>query len=416
MHRPSMERSGQQRQRRALLMVAVAFLAQNVGVSMGFGAYGAMVGAIEQQFHTSRALASSGLSAMAVMIGLCAPAVGSLIARWGTRQVMLAGAGLCVAGYAVLTQVSDIRVLLGVYLVLIGPGACLLGTVPGCTLAASWVEPGARGRALGIVNMSLFICFFPPIAARVLAAYGLHAVFLMLGVLTLAITPLLLLVADCPATDADASAGAHGHGVVTGAAEPAEGVLLRPAFLAVVFGSSCLVATGMVMVSHLVSLGSDRGLDLTHASLLLSAFGIACAVGAGLFGWFADLTSVRIAFIVAALLPIPGVAVLIHGSAFVTLFGSAALVGLCSGAVVGLQSTALIAWLGERVFSRAIGLLYLLQVPVLLGAAPIAGFLYDRAGSYTPAFAALIVILLCAGAVLMLPRRLAVAPMLVPTA
>jgi len=68
-------------------------------------------------------------------------------------------------------------------------------------------------------------------------------------------------------------------------------------------------------------------------------------------------------------------------------------IGLCTHAIVPLECAAVGTWLGERVFAQAMGMLYLFQVPFLFGAAPLAGFLVDRTGSYQSALYLNIVLL-----------------------
>jgi MFS family permease len=361
------------------LMILLAFLAQNMAVGMGFGAYGTLTEAVQKDFSTTRALAASALSVMSLVMGLLAPVVGGAMKHWRLRDAMMIGALLCAAGYASLAFVHHIGVLLAVFALLIGPGACLLGPLPASMLVANWVPESGRGRALGFVNMPLFIFIFPFISARVLDAYGLSPVFLLLAVLMLLLVPLLWLVVDRPA-------GALAQAAPAALAGPGIGFILRqPAFLVLALGAGLVVATGMTMVTHIVSIGLDRGFALPAASLLLSVYGISGAGGAVLFGWFADRAGVRFALAGVALLPLPALATILLSGTYVPLLFSAGLLGLCTGAIIGLQSTAVAAWLGHAVFGRAMGLLYLLEVPFLFGAAPLAGYLFDITGSYRPA-------------------------------
>jgi MFS family permease len=363
------------------LMIALAFLAQNMAVGLGFGAYGTLVETVQKDFTTTRALAASALSVMALAMGLLAPVVGNAMKHWRLRYTMMAGALLCAIGYATLAFVTNIYVLLAVFAVLIGPGACLLGPLPASTLVSNWVSEKSRGRALGFVNMPLFVCIFPFVTARVLNVAGLSSVFLLLAALMAALVPLLMLIVDRPTTVAVNCGSAE---VFTSAVDNT-GLLRRPAFLILALGSGLIVATGMTMVTHIVSIGLDRGIALPSASLLLSAFGISGAGGAYLFGWLADRASVRIALATVAFLCLPALVAIIQTSAFLPLLLSAALLGLCTSSITGLQGTAIGAWLGKANFSRAMGLVYLFQVPFLFGAAPLAGFLFDRTGSYRAA-------------------------------
>ncbi|WP_341714021.1 hypothetical protein, partial [Erythrobacter sp.] len=51
-------------------MVGICFILINVALGVNFSAYGALVGAIETGFGTSRALASGGVSMLTLSMGL----------------------------------------------------------------------------------------------------------------------------------------------------------------------------------------------------------------------------------------------------------------------------------------------------------------------------------------------------------
>jgi MFS family permease len=361
---------------RTALAVGLAFLAYNMAIGMGFGAYGTLVETIQTKFDTSRALASSGISVLALILGVFAPMVATITKRIGLRATMMTGAALCALGYLAITYAGNIYVLLGIFALLIGPGACLLGPIPAAMLASSWAAPARRGQALGIANMPLFVCLFPLITSYVLRHGGFNDVFFLLAGLMVAFVPVLLLVRENHAVDLVT----HGEPTVTA---PAAGIFRRPAFIVAAAGSSLITATGMIMVSHLVSIGADRGLTLPLASALLSVFGIAGAGGTILFGILADRTSVRAAFATVALVAILPLFVIGTSHAFLPLLLAAGVMGLCTSAVTGLQSAAIATWLGQANFARAMGLLYVCQVPFLFGAAPLAGFMVDKTGSYT---------------------------------
>lgn len=361
-------------------MVAIAFLAQNMAVGMAFGACGTLVGAIEEEFATSRTLASMGVSIIALMIGLLAPAVGANIPRFGIRRIMLAGAIMCAAGYAALAVVPHIYALLAVFALLIGPGACLLGPLPASTLVSQWVAPAGQGKALGFVNMPLFVFVFPFVVSLLVDGIGMRGVFLLLAALMAAIIPLLWMIAERPAsTDIAESAPVP--------ATDTRPLATRPAFIVLALGTSLIVAAGMTMATHLVSIGQDQGLTLAKASLLLSAFGLCGAIGELLFGWFADRAGVKYALALSAFGCIPALFGLMQTGSLAPLLICAALMGLCTGPLTALQGAAVGAWLGQANFGRGMGLVYMAQVPFLFGAAPLAGYLYDQSGYYGPALA-----------------------------
>jgi predicted MFS family arabinose efflux permease len=216
----------------------------------------------------------------------------------------------------------------------------------------------------------------------------------------LAIMPLLWLVREKPIEGAAVAAPGAEEGVVPGSLK----IFRRPAFLVIALGSCLIVQDGMGMVTHLVPIGQDHGLGLDKASMMLAAYGIAGGCGGLLFGLLADRTNVRIALIISALLPILALLVLDHSHSFLPLVMCSGVIGLCATAIVPLEGAAVGTWLGERVFAHAMGWLYLLQVPFLVGAAPLAGFLVDHTGSYQSVFLLNIFLLSIAAIIFLLYR------------
>ncbi|WP_340314524.1 MFS transporter [Rhizorhabdus argentea] len=252
--------------------VAILFLILNLALGVNFAGYGSLVGAIEAEFATTRALASAGLSMLTLALGLISPLVGGLMRRVPIRLLMAVGIVLNAGGYLLLSQLHSILGLLACYALLIGPGFCLFSVVPCTAIIANWFDQ-RRGRALGIINMPVGNSAMPVAAAVMLTSYGLRATFIGGAVLLLALLPLLLLLRERPATAARA-ADAPALPPKTKPLSVAA-ILGSPAFLVLTLGISLLSAGGLVMVTHLVALGMGRGLELSSASLLLAAFGLA---------------------------------------------------------------------------------------------------------------------------------------------
>jgi MFS family permease len=204
--------------------------------------------------------------------------------------------------------------------------------------------------------------------------------------------PLLLLVVAEPEQIGQAALGAQKPENAPGTTAASDGtaalksgaqILSNPAFLVLSLCVGTLTAAGVMMTTHLVPLALDKGLELQSASILLSAFGIAGAAGALLFGWIADRIGGPLAMVLQAFAWIlPWTALLLSGAGFLQLLTIAALIGLCSGPIVGLSGVIMNQWLGKENFARAMGYLYLLKVPFLFGAAPFAGYLFDETASY----------------------------------
>jgi MFS family permease len=400
---------------RAWAMLVIAFLAQNTALGMNFAIYGTALKAIQDHYDSSRALAASGMALMTLVMGLASPLVGSMVGRFSLRSMMLVGAVLNAIGFALLTVAPSIYAMLAIYALVIGPGVALLGVIPSSTLVGRWFATG-QGRALGFVNMPVFMSVFPPLTALILARFGLQAAFLLGAIVVAGLIPLLWYVVPSPA---DIGVKPYGAGV---AAEPstsgrpdgqqapsavlgAREVLRNPSFHVLWIGIGFLTAGGVMMTTHLVPLAMEKGLPLSSASLLLSAFGISASLGAILFGWLADRVGAGKALAVHAFAwIIPWTVLIVLEGALLPLLFTAASIGLMSGALVGLLSVTASAWFGTVNIGRVLGYVYFGKVPFLFGAAPLAGFLFDRTGGYGLSLAIHAGTFLCVGMLFLVHR------------
>ncbi|WP_298400693.1 MFS transporter [Sphingobium sp.] len=365
-------------------MVILVFILLNCSLGVNFAAYGALVDAIETSFATTRALAAAGLSMLTLALGLLSPLVGGLMRRTSIRTLMLAGITLNALGYLLLTQVDRIGFMLAVYMLMIGPGFALSGPVPCTAVIANWFD-GGRGKALGIVNMPIGNTLMPLLAAALLATYGLRATFLGEALLLLAMLPLAWLIVDHPDQKPERRDAVDDANPPQDHPMTARQILRSPPFLLLTIGVSLLSAAGLVMVTHIVALAIDRGIALAPASLLLSAFGFAGVIGAPLFGWIADRVGGGRAFALLALVQIPAWLGLIGaGASLPILLCLAFAIGLCSNAILPLFGSTMGSWLGSANVGLGMGLCYLLQIPFMFGAGPLAGAMFDHFGSYAP--------------------------------
>lgn len=372
-------------------VVALIFVILNLAIGVNFAGYGALVEAIQRHYDTSRALASAGLSMLTLALGLLSPMVGGLLRRYPIRLLMAAGILLNATGFLLLHWTSNIYALLAIYALLIGPGFSLFSVVPCTTVVSNWFVSG-RGKALGIINMPLGNAVMPIAAAAMLTATSLPVTFLAAGGVLLCLLPLLPLFRDRPA-GATPFAGDAADDVAAPVATLGTMEILRsPAFLILTLGVGVLSAGGLTIVTHIVALGQGRGLEITSASLLLAAFGLAGLAGAPLGGWLADRLGPGYAFAIVFFASIiPWLGLLVAGNSFILLMLCALFIGMGSNATMPLFGASTGAWLGSENLSLAMGLSYMLQIPFMFGAGPAAGAIYDASGSYTP-----VIVMICA--------------------
>lgn len=381
--------------------IGIATVAMNVATGLAFGSFGTLVLAIEQEYHAGRSASSLALSLMILSMSISASILGKLLERVSIRVVMVAGAGLCAAAFALASLAQTSGQLLSIYLVLLGPGTAMLGFLPSMTLAARWSTPDRRGMALGVINLPVMVMIVPLAIAPVLESEGIRTVYRLLAGIDLLILPLLLMVRDHPAVPAAPDAEALLEDKVE-----ATGILRTPAFWLLVLAVGLIVGAGTAKVAHFVPLLIGQGRTFAEANLLLALAGGAGLVGSFVFGWLADRIGGTMAMLLNALIQAATWTILLAPVTMPILVVDAIVVGACGGGVQACLGVALATLFGSRAFSRALGLAALLNLPLLFGMTPLTSMLFEATGNYHLAIGFLIAgFLLAALALSTLPRK-----------
>jgi MFS family permease len=364
-------------------MAGFAFLMHNLMIGCVFGSYGLLIPAIEAKLHLSRDVSSLGIPLVMIMIALGAPLVGSLMGRFSLRWLMLTGALLMTAGFAVLAAGASVFTFLLAYALLIGPAMSLNSTMIPTTLVTRWFDAG-RGRALGFVNMPLLAAFMPPLLALVMAHHGLSAVYALMAGMGALLLIVALFVVDHP-PDAAPVLGASSAAAAREGGMSNRELLRSGLFWAIVAAFAALAMSASVMSAHVVPLAMGWGIDATRAATLLSFSSIGGMAGAFVWGWIAErLGGAK----VLGLLCLCGAALwllLLLQPSYGLLAAIAALMGFTTGPVVPVSSLALSQLFGRESFARAFGLCNLLNLPALVAGVPIAAHIYVTTGSYAGA-------------------------------
>src|SRR5690606_11419076 len=122
------------------------------------------------------------------------------------------------------------------------------------------------------------------------------------------------------------------------------------------------------------------------AALTLSTTSGAAIASKPLFGALVDRTGAGRAAPIALVCCIASMLALAAASSFPALLVAGALFGVAFGGMVPLRAALLSRLFPAAEFGRAYGAFRLCMFPLTLVWTPIIGFVYDRTGSYTPAF------------------------------
>jgi len=384
-------------------MVALATLAQNCALGLSFGSLGPLIKSFEAEFNTSRGLISTAAGLLFLALSILSPILGARLNRLRLRYVMGLGALLCALGFGALSIVSSIYEVLAIYALMIGPGVCMLGYLPASTLVSNWFE-GNRGKALGIVNMTIVLFFFPPILAGIIDGDGMRAAFLVIATLYLLCAGMMMFVVDRPA-----GAAQNVKRVEAAGSEPpltTSAILRSTAFWALSLGVGIVTGAGSTITVHIIPLAVGRGFSLEASSLLLSAYAGAGLLGTIIFGAISDRAGPKTALLLNVTAQIGLWLLLLPLLGYAPLLAVVALIGVCSVAILTLHSAAISEIFGQHNVAAVLGLSYLPKVIFIFGSAPLAGFLYDLTGGYGAAIMVHITCFVVATiGFLLLPRR-----------
>lgn len=368
-------------------MAAIAFLNQNITLACIWGTFSVLLGAVEARLGIGREASTLAIPVLTLASALLAVAVGALATRHSLRLVMIVGAALSTAGFAVLALTASYPLYLAAFGLLLGPGMAV-GVILPATLVTRWYVVN-RGRTLGIVTTPVIIALMPLVASWMLHNHGLPATYGLLVALSAVNLVANFFIVDRPPGQEAATAAADGHGAhggpaAAGAITMAQ-LLRTPRFWALSLAFMASAAGSIVLTSHMVPLAQTWGLSAPLAATLLSVMSLVGIAGTIVFGWITDrlggaLTLAILVFDSAVLwlllllhLPFPAIVVIIG------------LIGLHGAGAVPVMSVALGEAFGRESFSRAYGLVNLVNLPISVLCVPAAALVYTRTGSYTGA-------------------------------
>jgi MFS family permease len=386
-------------------IVLTAFVCHAVNVGLMFYAWGVFLTPLAETFggRGPVALAYTCTQLAQAAYGLV---VGRIVDRHGARGVEIVGAILLASGFALLSQVGSLPLL---YLCMAGPialGSTCMGALPNNAAVARWFVR-RRGRALGIATAGISAggIVMAPLAQWLIGHYGWRQSYLLLAglVLVTVLPPVLAFMRRDPADlgllpDGEPAPRGKSHEALEAVEREMERsvrpeVAVRSAafwLLAICFGLTMAGLAGVLLFQ--IPLLIDRGMDPTHASLVLGATAAMGVVGKLGFGALLDRYDQR--KVAAACFFLQAVGVLLlwqpnHGTpalvAYVVLYGYA------MGGNATLQASLIGEAFGRVHYGAISGRLVPFIVLAQAAAIPAMASLRDHTGSFGPALGTIIV-------------------------
>lgn len=360
-------------------------------MGLGFGyVFGATLKHVVADMEWSRAAFAGGSACLLLSMGLAAPLLGALSERFGARPVV--SAAVLVLG-AALGLASRMQTLAEFYLTsaLLGIGMTGVGDVVIGAVAARWVSR-RRGLALALVFVGSNVGGAGvPVFAEAMAARGSWRDAL----LSLAAAALVVLLPFAAFGLREPRAGVEGGDPAAGQAAPALDLrdALRTRSFWILAGSLfAFYFYYLGVTQHLVAFVSDLGYSDARAAASLGftvALGILAKLGMGLL---ADRIRARSALWL-------NFALLVAGSCVLLGAGAPRLLGVflvAHGFAVAAENVVLplvvAECFGVKHLARIYGALMLTLFPGGVLGPIFAGAVFDRSGSYLPAFASFAVL------------------------
>ncbi|HOM11695.1 MAG TPA: MFS transporter [Rubrivivax sp.] len=360
----------------AWVVVWAAFVALAIifGVSYSFAAFFASFAA---EFDAQRADVSLVFGLTGGVYFVFGAGAGMLADRFGPRVVTCAGMLLIAAGLLLCSLAGSLPMVYAAYGVGVGLGIALVYT-PAIACVQPWFTQ-RRGLAAGLASAGIGAgtVALPLLASAAIAVLqwrgAMRALALVVLVLGLAATWALR---RAPA--ASAARGGQIPGLSLGQA-------LRDRRYGWLYLSIVLAAPSMfIPFAHVSAAARDLGIDAARAVGLVGLIGIGSLVGRFAIGALADRLGRTLTLLLMQLSA---------GLSFLAWYGAASYVGLSAftlwfglsyGGIVSLLPPVAMDLFGARAVAGVIGTLYTGAALGNLFGPVLAGWVFDRSGSYVP--------------------------------
>jgi MFS family permease len=357
-------------------------------LGLGFGyAISPLAPDILAEFGWTRALYASAQGPQTLPIAFTSPLVGILVARYGGRALLSAGAVVIAVGYGLMAGMSAWWQFALAWVV-VGLGVAALGDIAVGAVVARWVQR-SRGLALGIVytGSNLGGKLATLLAAALADTYGWRV-----GVGAIAASGLAVLLPAAwflvrdragPAEDD----GAPDEPLAAGEFDLDTRAALRTrSFWIIAAGLAGFWAYLYLMLQHFVLALVDSGMPRDEAA---AHWGNAVFMGLFskiAFGWIADRVSAKVAILLDyGLLVLSSLLLLgLYGGGSATVWGFVLIFGFSYAARDVVTPLIIAHCFGSRNLAQIYGVLMLTILVGPLGGT-FAGWVFDETGSYQPA-------------------------------
>ena len=364
----------------AALLLAAGFLALFMSGGTRF-AIGLTLKPIVEELGWARTELGLAVAMFQIVSAATMLISGYLADRAGPRSVLAGGLFVSAIGIglmAVMTAPWHAIILYGL-IYAIGNGAA--STIPvGVMVSRSFPDRIGLSNAIVTSGMSVGQFVIMSVLAAVLISIGWRSVYLWLGVVNLALVPLLL-VAIPKSTPTQASIGRPLEGIGV-----REAALSRRFWLLVAIYAICGF-NDFFVTTHVVAFAQDRGIGVFLSGNLLAAMGVTALVGVILAGTLSDRSGPIMPTALAFAIRVAAFALIMIDQSPVSVTVFALAFGLTLLVTAPLTVAFVSEWFGMRHLGALTGVITMVHHMFGGLGAYLGAFAFDATGTYDIAFA-----------------------------
>ncbi len=375
-----------QQERQGWLVVLSLFITLFIVWGGGVNTGAVFFPALLKYFGWSRAYLSTLGSSGAIAAGIAGPFIGSLLDRFDTRRVMVAGVTVTALAFLAASRADSYLQLL-VANVAIGIGVTAATVIPCSLVISSWFGE-RRGLAMGVTfaGTSLGGMGMTIVSNWMIAHGGWRSGYVALALpMILVVVPVVLLTVKTNRGDPSASAEANRAAITAMPGfEMREAIRTRSFWMicAAQFLFACAISgAGLHLIAYLVGLGYTANL----AAGVLSAIFLLTSIGKLAMGIFADRVSARVALAINFGCSMLGMVALLGARGALPLALFVVLYGFSVGSPLVLMPLVMAESLGLRRLGSIMGTTGMFATAGAATGPIVAGRIFDVTGSYTAA-------------------------------
>lgn len=380
-------------------VVAAAFVIQGTVIGMMFG-YSVFLKVLEVELGWSRTVLAGASSLAFLIMGLLAFAAGRLSDRYGPRWVLTVS-GVCTGlAYIMMGSMQEPWQLYLFFGCLAGVGLATHDVVTLSTVA-TWYQK-KRGLMTGVVKTGTAVgqVLVPILVTALIALYGWRQALFILGLcaaVILVVVAQLMRRRPASAETADLSSDHSSRASVEEeVVETGPQIVLGAALKSRVLWTLCAIQfcffpSLTTVPLHIVAHASDLGLSTVRAATVLSLIGGCSIAGRLAVGLLHDRIGGRRALLLCLTLLALALFALRIIEVPYWLYFLAPLYGFAHGGLFTVVSPSVAEYFGLKAHGAIFGIVVLFGTLSGASGPLLAGWLFDRSGSYSIAFVTLMV-------------------------